>query len=236
MALVVVLLWAGILPTRLATKSSDGSLQPVWFRWTPPMLALGLLASFALSMKPATEPSLATPQLPPPSRPAIWGAPAPAVAPNPTQGAQAGGDLNVMVERLAQKLAASPDNGQGWLLMARTRLELHQYPEAVEAFGKAAALLPPDPSLLADWADAQVIANSGKWDSHSRDIVQRALKLDSAHLKSLMLAGSEAFARSAEKEAVSYWKRAREAAQPGSMEAKLAETNIAEAQTRLKSR
>lgn len=233
MALVVLLLWTGILPTRLAATASDGSSNPAWFRWSAPILVVGLLISLALWSRVPSEQPLATPQLPPPTRPAIWGATQPAEIQAAPTGQTAGGDLNVMVERLAQKLAAAPSNGQGWLLMARTRLELHQYPEAVEAFGKAAALLPPDATLLADWADALVIADAGKWDRTSHDVLQRALRLEPAHPKALTLAGSEAFANGAYPQAIEFWTRVQKAAPPDSIEAKLAEANIAEAQKRL---
>ncbi|WP_374513948.1 tetratricopeptide repeat protein [Niveibacterium sp.] len=232
MALVVLLLWIGVLPTRIAASAADGPTDPQWFRWSAPILAVGLLISLALSSRVPNEQPAATPQLPPPTRPAIWGAMPSSENQTAPQGAQPGGDLNVMVQRLAQKLASAPNNGEGWLLMARTRLELRQYPEAAEAFGKAVALLPPDANLLADWADAQVIANAGKWNPGSHDIVQRALKLDPAHPKALTLAGSEAFANGSYQQAIELWRRVQKNTKPDSIEGKLAEANIAEAKKR----
>jgi cytochrome c-type biogenesis protein CcmH len=144
-----------------------------------------------------------------------------------------GGDLNTMVKRLADKMLKNPNNGDGWLLLARTYGELRQHKEAANAYAKAAAILPPDAALLADWADARVVSNDRKWDAESRDIVKRALTADPKHLKSLSLAGSEAFDRADYKQAIGFWKRILAVAPADSMDAKLAEKNIQEANDRL---
>lgn len=144
-----------------------------------------------------------------------------------------GGDLNMMVKRLADKMIKNPNNGDGWLLLARTYGELRQHKEAANAYAKAAALLPPDATLLADWADARVVTNERKWDAESRDIVKRALAADAKHLKSLSLAGSEAFDRADYKRAIEFWKRILVVAPGDSMDAKLAEKNIQEANDKL---
>jgi cytochrome c-type biogenesis protein CcmH len=144
--------------------------------------------------------------------------------------ANTAGDLSVLVKGLAEKMAKNPGDGDGWLLLARTYRELHQPKEASAAYAKAAALLPPDATMLADWADAHVMANGGKWDIEAKDIVKRALRADSKHLKALALAGSEAFEHADYKSAIAYWKRMRAVAPAGSMDAKLAEANIQEAE------
>jgi cytochrome c-type biogenesis protein CcmH len=83
--------------------------------------------------------------------------------------------------------------------------------------------------MLADWADAHVMAKGGKWDDEGRKIVKRALATDGKHLKTLALSGSEAFDRADYKAAIESWKRMKTAAPADSMDAKLADANIAEA-------
>lgn len=148
--------------------------------------------------------------------------------------ANAGGDLNLMLKRLADRMAKDPGNGEGWLLLARTYGELRQHREAAEAYAKADALLKPDAALLADWADAHVMSRDRTWDDKARGIVKKALAADPGHLKSLALAGSEAFDRKDYKAAIEYWKRMKTRAPADSMDAKLAETNIAEATSMMK--
>ncbi|MBP5986504.1 MAG: hypothetical protein KA538_04900 [Azonexus sp.] len=147
--------------------------------------------------------------------------------------APTGGDLNTVVKRLADKMAADPNNGEGWLLLAKTYNELHKYREADAAYEKAAALLPADATMLADWADTHVMANDRKWDDAGRKIVKRAVAADTKHVKALALAGSEAFARADYKAAIDFWKRMKAAAPADSMDGKLADANIAEANAML---
>lgn len=159
-------------------------------------------------------------------------------APDPKAQPQAnsGGDLNMVVKRLADKMAKDPNNGDGWLLLARTYGELRQHKEAANAYARAAALLPPDAALLADWADAYVMTQDRKWNDEAREIVKRALAANPKHLKSLALAGGEAFDRADYKTAIDYWKRIKAAAPPDSMDVKLADSNIAEATARMSGR
>lgn len=158
--------------------------------------------------------------------PASTSLPASMVEPKPEN---AGGDLNVMVKRLADRLEKEPGNAEGWILLARTYTELHQPREAVKAYARADTISPLiDATMLADWADARVLINERKWDQESRDVVKRALASDPKHLKALALAGSEAFSQADYKRAVSYWKRLQAAAPAGSMDARLAEANIRE--------
>lgn len=163
-------------------------------------------------------------------------APAPASAPIMTQlpageGGQpgSGGDLKVMAGRLAEKLAKDPGNGEGWALLAQTYLELRQHKEAAAAYAKADAVKPLDARTLADWADAQVVANQRRWDDQARKLVARALAADPKNLKALALAGSEAFERTDYQQAITHWKRMKAVAPAGSMDAKLADANIEEA-------
>ena len=152
----------------------------------------------------------------------------------PTSQSNTGGDIGAMAKRLEKKMEGDPNNGEGWLLLARAYIEIRQHKNAANAFSKAAALLPPDASMLADWADAHVVANNESWDDTARAIVKKALAADEKNHKALSLAGSEAFARTDYKAAISYWKRMKNAAPAGSMSAKLADSNIEEATALLK--
>lgn len=140
-----------------------------------------------------------------------------------------GGDLQMLVPRLREKLAADPGNGEGWLLLARSYGQLRQYGDAVAAYRRAAELLPADAGLLAEWADALVMANQGRWDETARQLVARALAVDRRHVKALALAGSAAFDRRDYAGAIGFWNEMKAAAPAGSIEARLAEANIAEA-------
>lgn len=130
-------------------------------------------------------------------------------------------------------MAKDPNNGEGWLLLAKTYSELKKFAEADSAYEKASPLVALDVNALTDWADAHVMANDRKWDAEGGKIVKRALAADPKHVKALALAGSEAFDRADYKQAIEFWKRMKAAAAVDSMDSKLADANIAEANSML---
>lgn len=150
-----------------------------------------------------------------------------------TPQASSGGDLNTVVKKLADKMANDANNGEGWLLLAKTYSELRRHAEADAAYAKASALVTLDVHALADWADAHVMTKDRKWDDEARKIVKRAIAADPKHVKALALAGSEAFDRADYKVAIDFWKRMKAVAPADSMDSKLADANIAEANAAL---
>ena len=123
--------------------------------------------------------------------------------------------IETMVSRLADKLAANPGNPEGWAMLARSYDVLGRHEEAVSAFARAAALLPEDAELLADYADALAMTMGGKLKGKPMQLVHRALKLDPDNAKALALAGTEAFGRADYQSAVAFWGRAARTAPEG---------------------
>jgi cytochrome c-type biogenesis protein CcmH len=132
---------------------------------------------------------------------------------NQSQPKQAG-DLRNLAKPLADKMAANPDDGPGWLLLARTYLELHQFKEAEAAFEKASKLVPADAQMLADWAGTRVSANNETWTPEALAILKKALALDPKNLKGLTLAAAEADSRNDARQAASYRKQIAKLAPP----------------------
>lgn len=118
-----------------------------------------------------------------------------------------GGDLRELAKPLAKKLATNPDDGPGWLLLARTYAELHQFKEAEAAFEKASKLVPADAQMLVDWAKVTVSANNETWTPAAQAILKKALALDPNNLKGLTLAASEADSRNDRRQAATYRER-----------------------------
>jgi cytochrome c-type biogenesis protein CcmH len=122
-------------------------------------IAIGIYAWQASSSTP-------TPASPPPVMPGVSGMPpampgATAGMPPAQQQPNAGGDLNTMAVRLAEKLAKNPTNGEGWALLGQTYMELRQYKDADLAFAKANALGKLDARLKEEWTKAKA-ATGGK--------------------------------------------------------------------------
>ncbi len=70
--------------------------------------------------------------------------------------------LETAAAGLARKLAAAPDDIEGWRLLARAHWTLGKLPEALAALRKAHALSGNDPETAADLAEALVAANGGR--------------------------------------------------------------------------
>jgi cytochrome c-type biogenesis protein CcmH len=142
--------------------------------------------------------------------------------------------MDVLAQRLALKLRTqTPDDGEGWALLARSYVELKQYREAADAFSRAVKRIPNDATLLADYADALGVANGKTLRGEPAALVQRALKADPKHPKALALAASAAFEDKKYRHAIDYWEELRTLLTPTSDEAKGIEANIAEANTLL---
>jgi cytochrome c-type biogenesis protein CcmH len=70
-------------------------------------------------------------------------------------------DIAAAVKQLEAHLADHPDDLKGWLLLARTELDLGRYIDAAEAYRHAAELSGQRPVIVGDWAEAQVMAAGG---------------------------------------------------------------------------
>lgn len=114
-------------------------------------------------------------------------------------------DLEPLLGSLEKKLESNPDNGDGWALLARSYVELRQHAKAIAPYEKAAKIIPNDPQLLADYADALAVVNGHKVTGKPEELVLQALKLDPHHVKALMLAATAAFDRKDYKKAMAYW-------------------------------
>lgn len=142
--------------------------------------------------------------------------------------------MEVLAQRLALKLRTqTPDDAEGWALLARSYVEIKQYREAADAFAQAAKRIPDDATLLADYADALGMSRGKTLRGEPAALVQRALKADPNHPKALALAASAAFDDKQYRDAIAYWERLRAMLAPTSDDARGIEANIAEARALL---
>jgi cytochrome c-type biogenesis protein CcmH len=137
--------------------------------------------------------------------------------------------LDTMVQRLEAHLREKPDDLEGWKLLGRSHGVLGRFPEAVEAYARAAALAPRDAQVLADFADVLGMARGQSLRGEPERLVQRALELDPQNLKALALAGTAAFDRRDFRAAAEYWRRMLPLLEPASADAKVVRENVEEA-------
>lgn len=120
--------------------------------------------------------------------------------------AAANADFERLATNLAERLAATPEDADGWIMLARTQMALERHDAAAAAYARAAALRPRDADLLGDYADALARAQGGLGGEPER-IIARALEADPENLSALALSGSAAFERGDYAGAVRAWER-----------------------------
>jgi cytochrome c-type biogenesis protein CcmH len=125
-------------------------------------------------------------------------------------------DVETLVERLAERMREQPDDPEGWALLGRSYASMGRFEPARDAYAKAVALVPDNPSLLADYADTLAMAQGRRLQGEPERLVLRALEIEPGHLKALLLAGAAAMERGDHAAAVERWSRAKQVAPPDS--------------------
>lgn len=110
-----------------------------------------------------------------------------------------------MADKLAQRMQNTPEDAEGWAMLARSYSVLGRHPEALVAYEKAVKLRKDDPNLLADYADSLAVRNGRQLAGEPMKWVEAALKIDPKTPKALALAGTHAFDRKDYAGAVRYW-------------------------------
>ncbi len=153
-----------------------------------------------------------------------------ALAQAPEPHAQAAdNDMALAINALAQRLRASPEDADGWYMLARSYETLGRYNDAVAAYQEVLRLVPGQPAVLADLADALLSARQGQSDAASIAAVAQALQADPDQPKALALAGMMALRRGDAADALTHWERLRALLPPDSEAARQIQTNIAQA-------
>ncbi|WP_258128574.1 c-type cytochrome biogenesis protein CcmI [Achromobacter anxifer] len=138
-------------------------------------------------------------------------------------------DMTLAINALAQRLRAAPDDADGWYMLARSYETLGRYTDAVAAYQQVLRLVPGQPAVLADLADALLSANQGAPDAASIAAVAQSLAAQPDQPKALALAGMMALRRGDAAEALAYWERLQALLPPDSEAARQIQSNIAQA-------
>jgi len=140
-----------------------------------------------------------------------------------------GDDMALAINALAQRLRATPDDADGWYTLARSYETLGRYTDAVAAYQQVLRLVPGQPAVLADLADALLSANQGVPGANAIAAVAQALAAQPDQPKALALAGMMALRRGDAAEALAHWERLQALLPPDSEAARQIQSNIAQA-------
>ena len=124
--------------------------------------------------------------------------------------------IDDMVNKLAVRMKANPDDPKGWLMLARSYKQMGRYAEAVDAFSHAEKVVNEEPDLLAAYAETIAMAEGKGLKGKPTQLVEKALKLDPKHGHSLFLAGAAAMERGDNKQGIAHWEALLPQVEPGS--------------------
>ena len=97
--------------------------------------------------------------------------------------------IEKMMQQLAERLESDPDDAEGWIMLARSYMVTEQPEKAAEAYGNAFRIIGDDPALLADYAEARIVADRFQVNEESDKLIRRALSLNPEEPKVLWVAG-----------------------------------------------
>ena len=164
----------------------------------------------------------------------VIGTPLQAAASSADPHAGQAGEMNTMISGLRQRLAESPDDLEGWLLLARTLRSTQQFAEAADALERAHALAPENPVVMADLAEAWIYETpDGRVPEASRAMLERALAIEPNLQKGLWLMGIASMQDGDDAFAISYWQTLLEQLDPASNVYQMVANQVNEAQARM---
>jgi cytochrome c-type biogenesis protein CcmH len=141
--------------------------------------------------------------------------------------------LEVLVQRLADKLAEDPSNLEGWVMLARTYFATDQPAKALEAMERAYALAPKEPNVVIAYAEAVAANQSNKLDGRPADLIRSALELDPANPSARWLSGMLAYQEERFTDAADTWQSILDEMDPADSESAQIRQMVEEARGRV---
>ena len=117
-------------------------------------------------------------------------------------------ELSDMVQTLAKKLEANPENQEGWVMLGRSYRALEKYDNAVSAYDRALKLSADD-NLKLERAEVLALKAKGNFEGEPWSVIRDILKKDPQNKGALLLAGSASYAHDKYADALRYWQQAR---------------------------
>jgi cytochrome c-type biogenesis protein CcmH len=139
-----------------------------------------------------------------------------------------------MVESLEAKLQHRPDNPKGWAMLARSYKVLGRLEEAESAYRNTGDLLKNQPDLMVELAELLAVRAGNRMSGEPLQLVEQALALDPQHPSALMMVGVAAYQRGGFADAVRHWEALLAVLEPGSPDADMTQTNLADAREQVR--
>jgi cytochrome c-type biogenesis protein CcmH len=140
--------------------------------------------------------------------------------------------LEVLVERLAERLAEDPSNVDGWLMIGRTYFTMKQPEQALAAVTKAYELAPERGDVMLAYAEALAASAGGILEGKPAELIDQVLTKEPDNVSARWLAGMVYYQRGQYTAAATAWQGVLEVLDPASEDAADMRQIIAEARSR----
>jgi cytochrome c-type biogenesis protein CcmH len=140
--------------------------------------------------------------------------------------------IKQMIDTLAAKLKANPDDPKGWAMLARSYKVVGRLEDSKQAFEKSGDFVKTDPDLLVDHAELLGVMAGNNLAGQPKQMLDDALRLNPDHPMGLMLAGIAAYQTTDYKNAVSRWEKLLSLMPPDSPDVQEIQANIADARAK----
>ena len=193
------------LPGEAGTQQASRSLAvPIALAVALPLFAFGLYRA------------IGTPTALTPVKPIVQDTTATA-DPHTAAGATDAPAMENAITELAARLKSSPDDVEGWLLLARAYKATQRYAESFEAMTRALALSPDTLEVQLEHAESEALASlDRRFTDRGRSVLKNALAADASNQRALWLSGIDAVQREAYADAVRHWQSLESQLDPGS--------------------
>ena len=144
------------------------------------------------------------------------------------------GQMDELVASLQQRMADNPDDSEGWLILGRSLKTMQRYEEAETALSNANRLVPGNPLVMIELAEARLfVSGSPQVSADIRQLIESALAIDPNQQKGLWLMGMASSQDGDDTQAIAYWTRLMEQLEPASGPYQAVTQQIEMAQTRM---
>ena len=99
------------------------------------------------------------------------------------------GNVDDMITKLADRLAANPDDADGWQMLGWSYFNTQRYREASEAYAKAVAITGDDPELLSLYGETLVRAADGMVTDQALEVFDKAVALNGSDARARFFQG-----------------------------------------------
>ena len=142
-------------------------------------------------------------------------------------------NIEELLGRLEQRLAANPADPEGWAMLARSYMALERHPDAVRALDKLRELVGDEPAVLIPLADAVAMTQGGRMAGRPTELISKALEVDPENAIANWLAGNAASEAADWQAAIDHWRKALAQVGDDAQSAEELQQRIADAEAKL---